>query len=100
MAAQAGVSVATASKALNDQGRMTAETRERIRETARRLGSAQQPRRRACLRRRSFTRRSCSRTIPMAASALPLNVGLSGRCWSTMRLGVPVPCRGGSRRVA
>ncbi|RUT84103.1 LacI family transcriptional regulator, partial [Mesorhizobium sp. USDA-HM6] len=38
VALAAGVSVATASKALNGQGRMTAETRERIRETAQRLG--------------------------------------------------------------
>ncbi|ESY99946.1 LacI family transcriptional regulator [Mesorhizobium australicum] len=55
VAAQAGVSVATASKALNDQGRMTAETRERIRETARSLGFRPNSLAQSLLRRRSFT---------------------------------------------
>ncbi|MEI9412400.1 LacI family DNA-binding transcriptional regulator [Mesorhizobium salmacidum] len=55
VAAQAGVSVATASKALNDQGRMTAETRERIRETARSLGFRPNGLAQSLLRRRSFT---------------------------------------------
>ncbi|MDF3150748.1 LacI family DNA-binding transcriptional regulator [Mesorhizobium sp. XAP10] len=55
VAAQAGVSVATASKALNSQGRMTAETRERIRETARRLGFRPNSLAQSLLRRRSFT---------------------------------------------
>ncbi|MER8487840.1 LacI family transcriptional regulator [Mesorhizobium australicum] len=55
VAAQAGVSVATASKALNDQGRMTAETRERIRETARGLGFRPNSLAQSLLRRRSFT---------------------------------------------
>ena len=41
VASAAGVSVATASKALNDTGRMTVETRERVRQTARRWASAQ-----------------------------------------------------------
>ena len=39
VALASGVSVATASKALNDQGRMTAETRARIQDTARQLAS-------------------------------------------------------------
>ncbi|MBZ9684393.1 MULTISPECIES: LacI family DNA-binding transcriptional regulator [unclassified Mesorhizobium] len=55
VAARAGVSVATASKALNDQGRMTAETRERIRETARNLGFRPNSLAQSLLRRRSFT---------------------------------------------
>ncbi|MBZ9962606.1 LacI family DNA-binding transcriptional regulator [Mesorhizobium sp. BR1-1-2] len=55
VAAEAGVSVATASKALNDQGRMTAETRERIRETAQRLGFRPNSLAQSLLRRRSFT---------------------------------------------
>lgn len=55
VAALAGVSVATASKALNDQGRMTAETRERIRETARGLGFRPNSLAQSLLRRRSFT---------------------------------------------
>lgn len=55
VAASAGVSVATASKALNGQGRMTAETRERIRETARRLGFRPNSLAQSLLRRRSFT---------------------------------------------
>ncbi|AZO08475.1 MULTISPECIES: LacI family DNA-binding transcriptional regulator [unclassified Mesorhizobium] len=55
VAAAAGVSVATASKALNGQGRMTVETRERIRETARRLGFRPNSLAQSLLRRRSFT---------------------------------------------
>ncbi|TJW17506.1 MAG: LacI family transcriptional regulator [Mesorhizobium sp.] len=55
VAATAGVSVATASKALNGQGRMTAETRERIRETAQRLGFRPNSLAQSLLRRRSFT---------------------------------------------
>jgi LacI family transcriptional regulator len=55
VAAAAGVSVATASKALNGQGRMTAETRERIRETARLLGFRPNSLAQSLLRRRSFT---------------------------------------------
>ncbi|MBN9000405.1 MAG: LacI family DNA-binding transcriptional regulator, partial [Rhizobiales bacterium] len=55
VALAAGVSVATASKALNDQGRMTAETRTRIRETARRLGFRPNGLAQSLLRQRSFT---------------------------------------------
>jgi LacI family transcriptional regulator len=55
VATAAGVSVATASKALNGQGRMTAETRERIRETAQRLGFRPNSLAQSLLRRRSFT---------------------------------------------
>ncbi|WFP61352.1 LacI family DNA-binding transcriptional regulator [Mesorhizobium sp. WSM4904] len=55
VAAAAGVSVATASKALNGQGRMTAETRERIRETARHLGFRPNSLAQSLLRKRSFT---------------------------------------------
>ncbi|MER9693351.1 LacI family transcriptional regulator [Mesorhizobium sp. M0179] len=55
VAATAGVSVATASKALNGQGRMTAETRQRIRETAQRLGFRPNSLAQSLLRRRSFT---------------------------------------------
>ncbi|SHE99079.1 transcriptional regulator, LacI family [Kaistia soli DSM 19436] len=55
VAKDAGVSVATASKALNDQGRMTAETRTRIQEAARRLGFRPNGLAQSLLRRRSFT---------------------------------------------
>ncbi|MEW6634345.1 MAG: LacI family DNA-binding transcriptional regulator [Pseudomonadota bacterium] len=55
VAAAAGVSVATASKALNGQGRMTAETRERIRDVAQRLGFRPNSLAQSLLRRRSFT---------------------------------------------
>lgn len=55
VASAAGVSVATASKALNGQGRMTAETRERIRETAQRLGFRPNSLAQSLLRKRSFT---------------------------------------------
>src|SRR5882757_7568569 len=55
VAAAAGVSVATASKALNGQGRMTAETRSRIRETAQRLGFRPNSLAQSLLRNRSFT---------------------------------------------
>lgn len=48
VAAAAGVSLATASKALNDQGRMTIETRKRVREVAALLGFRPNARRRAC----------------------------------------------------
>lgn len=55
VASVAGVSVATASKALNGQGRMTAQTRERIRETAQRLGFRPNSLAQSLLRKRSFT---------------------------------------------
>lgn len=55
VAEAAGVSVATASKALNDRGRMMAETRTRIQETARRLGFRPNGLAQSLLRRRSFT---------------------------------------------
>ena len=38
MAALAGVSASTASKALNDTGQLRAETRERVRQAAEQLG--------------------------------------------------------------
>src|SRR6201996_4499751 len=43
VAADAGVSIGTASKALNGQGRLRPETRERVAEAARRLGFAPHP---------------------------------------------------------
>ncbi len=55
VAETAGVSVATASKALNDQGRMTAETRTRIRSVALQLGFRPNGLAQSLLRRRSFT---------------------------------------------
>lgn len=55
VAAAAGVSTATASKALNDTGRMSAETRERIRRVARELGFRPNSLARSLTRKRSFT---------------------------------------------
>jgi len=55
VAEAAGVSVATASKALNDQGRMTVETRTRIRSVALQLGFRPNGLAQSLLRRRSFT---------------------------------------------
>lgn len=55
VAAAAGVSVATASKALNGQGRMTPETRTLIRETAERMGFRPNALAQSLLRNRSFT---------------------------------------------
>src|SRR5690606_34912136 len=55
VAEASGVSVATASKALNDQGRMTAETRTRVQATARELGFRPNSLAQSLLRRRSFT---------------------------------------------
>ena len=55
VALAAGVSIATASKALNKQGRMTQETRARIQETAQRLGFRPNGLAQSLLRRRSFT---------------------------------------------
>jgi LacI family transcriptional regulator len=55
VAEAAGVSVATASKALNDQGRMTAETRTRVQAIARELGFRPNSLAQSLLRRRSFT---------------------------------------------
>jgi len=55
VAETAGVSVATASKALNDQGRMTVETRTRIRSVALQLGFRPNGLAQSLLRRRSFT---------------------------------------------
>ncbi|MFO1106009.1 MAG: LacI family DNA-binding transcriptional regulator [Amaricoccus sp.] len=51
----AGVSVATASKALNERGRMTPETRERVQEVARSLGFRPNALARALAFQRSFT---------------------------------------------
>ncbi|WP_233280505.1 LacI family DNA-binding transcriptional regulator [Devosia rhizoryzae] len=51
----AGVSVATASKALNDTGRMTEATRTRVKQTATALGFRPNAMARALTRQRSFT---------------------------------------------
>lgn len=55
VAGAAGVSVATASKALNERGRMTAETRERVQAAAERLGFRPNAMARALVSQRSFT---------------------------------------------
>src|SRR4051794_20292588 len=55
VAAEAGVSTATASRALNGVGRMRLETRERVRDTARRLGFRPNEAARSLLRGRTFT---------------------------------------------
>ncbi|SMQ86112.1 transcriptional regulator, LacI family [Devosia lucknowensis] len=55
VAAAAGVSIATASKALNDTGRMTDETRSRVKDVAARLGFRPNAMARALLHQRSFT---------------------------------------------
>jgi LacI family transcriptional regulator len=55
VAAEAGVSIGTASKALNGQGKLRAETRERVGEAARRLGFAPNVLAQALLAGRSFT---------------------------------------------
>jgi LacI family transcriptional regulator len=55
VAAAAGVSVSTASKALNGQGKLREETRERVAQAAHRLGFAPNPLAQALLAGRSFT---------------------------------------------
>ena len=55
VAAEAGVSIGTASKALNGQGKLRAETRERVAEVAERLGFAPNTLAQALLAGRSFT---------------------------------------------
>jgi LacI family transcriptional regulator len=55
VAKAAGVSVATASKALNDTGRMGVETRERIRKVATMLGFRPNALARSLISKRSFT---------------------------------------------
>jgi LacI family transcriptional regulator len=55
VAAEAGVSIGTASKALNGQGKLRAETRERVAEAAKRLGFAPNTLAQALLAGRSFT---------------------------------------------
>src|ERR1700729_1025722 len=55
VAGEAGVSVATASKALRGNGRMREETREQIRTTALRVGFRPNALARSLLRNRSFT---------------------------------------------
>lgn len=55
VARAAGVSIATASKALNATGRMTAETRERVQAAARALGFRPNAMARALVQQRSFT---------------------------------------------
>lgn len=51
----AGVSISTASKALNERGRMAAETRERIQSVAQQLGFRPNAMARALVGQRSFT---------------------------------------------
>src|SRR6266480_7469011 len=55
VAAEAAVSIGTASKALNGQGKLRAETRERVTEVAQRLGFAPNTLAQALLAGRSFT---------------------------------------------
>ena len=55
VAEAAGVSVSTASKALNGQGKLRAETRERVAQAARKLGFAPNPLAQGLLAGRSFT---------------------------------------------
>jgi LacI family transcriptional regulator len=55
VAAEAGVSIGTASKALNGQGKLRPETRERVAEAAKRLGFAPNTLAQALLAGRSFT---------------------------------------------
>lgn len=55
VAREAGVSVATASKALNGQGRLREQTRERVREAAQRLGFRPNELAQSLHRKRSFT---------------------------------------------
>lgn len=55
MAAAAGVSISTASKALNDTGRMGAETRERVKRIAAEIGFRPNALARGLLSKRSFT---------------------------------------------
>ncbi|ALN74574.1 LacI family DNA-binding transcriptional regulator [Aureimonas sp. AU20] len=55
VASAAGVSVATASKALNERGRMMPETRERVQAAAERLGFRPNAMARALVSQRSFT---------------------------------------------
>src|SRR6516225_10011534 len=55
VAAEAGVSIGTASNALNGQGKLRAETRERVAEAAQRLGFAPNTLAQALLAGRSFT---------------------------------------------
>src|SRR5690348_8649007 len=55
VASEAGVSIGTASKALNGQGKLRAETRERVAEVAQRLGFAPNTLAQALLAGRSFT---------------------------------------------
>jgi LacI family transcriptional regulator len=55
VAAEAGVSIGTASKALNGQGKLRPQTRERVAEVAHRLGFAPNPLAQALLTGRSFT---------------------------------------------
>src|SRR6266567_9334557 len=54
-ASEAGVSIGTASKALNGQGKLRPETRERVAEVAQRLGFAPNTLAQALLAGRSFT---------------------------------------------
>ncbi|MDR3496901.1 MAG: LacI family DNA-binding transcriptional regulator [Ancalomicrobiaceae bacterium] len=85
VARAAGVSIATASKALNDRGRMTVETRQRIRDVAASLGFMPNAMARALVSQRSFTIGLLTNdtygrfTLPVAAglSAALIDCGVS-----------------------
>jgi len=75
VAREASVSISTVSKALNGSGRMRDETRERIREVARRLGYDSQPARRDSRASRSYTIGLLT-TDSFTRFAIPLMLGV------------------------
>ncbi len=89
VAAAAGVSISTASKALNERGRMSGETRERIQAVAQKMGFRPNAMARALVGQRSFTLGLLTNDT-YGRFTLPIAAGLFRRDGGSRSVGFPL----------